>query len=45
MNIKGASKIIDQIDQVIGRWKEYADDQKVDSELRDAIESTLVRMN
>jgi serine/threonine-protein kinase HipA len=45
MNIKGASEIIDQVDQVIGRWKEYADDQKVDPELRTAIESTLVKMN
>lgn len=44
MNIKGASDIIDHVDQVIGRWKEYADDQKVDPQLKDAIESTLVRM-
>jgi hypothetical protein len=35
---------IDQVDEVIGRWKEYADAQKVDSELRDAIHSTFVRM-
>jgi serine/threonine-protein kinase HipA len=45
MNIKGASEIIDQVDQVIGRWKEYADEQKVDPELRNAIEGTLVKMN
>ncbi|MCR9154088.1 MAG: type II toxin-antitoxin system HipA family toxin [Bacteroidetes bacterium] len=45
MNIKKASEIIDQVDQVIGRWKEYADEQKVDPDLRDAIDSTLVRMN
>lgn len=45
MNIKGASEIIDQVDQVIGKWKKYADDQKVDPELREAIKSTFVRMN
>lgn len=45
MNIKRASEIIDQVDQVIGRWKEYADDQRVDPALRDAIKSTLVHMN
>jgi hypothetical protein len=43
--IKGASEIIDQVDQVVGRWREYADDQKVDPELRNAIEGTLVKMN
>lgn len=45
MNIKNANEIIDQIDQVISRWKDYANDQKVDPELRDAIQSTFVRMN
>lgn len=45
MNIKGASMIIDQIIQVIGKWKEYADDQKVDPDLSDAIDSTLVKMD
>jgi len=45
MNIKGASEIIDQVDQVIGKWKKYADDLKVDPELREAIKSTFVRMN
>lgn len=45
MNIKRASEIIDQVDQVIGRWKEYADNQRVDPALRDAIKSTLVHMN
>jgi serine/threonine-protein kinase HipA len=42
MNIKGAHEIIDQVGQVIARWKEYADAQKVNSELRDAIDSTLL---
>ncbi len=45
MNIKGAGEIIDQVDQVIGNWKDYAHDQQVDPILRDAIDSTLVRMN
>lgn len=45
MNIKRANEIIDRVNQVIGRWKEYADDQKVHPELRDAIERTLVRMD
>jgi serine/threonine-protein kinase HipA len=45
MNIKRANEIIDQIDQVIGRWAAYANDQKVDPELRDAIQGTFVRMN
>lgn len=45
MNIKNANEIIDQIDQVISRWKDYANDQKVDPELRDTIQGTFVRMN
>lgn len=45
MNVKKASEIIDRVDQVIGRWKDYADEQGVDPELSDAIKGTLVRMN
>ena len=45
MNIKNANEIIDQIDQVISRWEDYANDQKVDPELRDTIQGTFVRMN
>ena len=44
MNIKGANEIIDHVDQVVGKWKDYASDQKVDGELTDAIEKTFVRM-
>ncbi len=44
MNIKGANEIIDQIDQVIGDWKKYADQQKVEAKLYEAIQSTFVRM-
>lgn len=45
MNIKGANEIIDHIDHVVGNWTDYADEQKVDSELQDAIKSTLLKMN
>ena len=45
MNIKNANEIIDQIDQVISRWKDYANDQKVDPELRDTSQGTFVTMN
>lgn len=43
MNIKRANDIIDQVAEVIYNWKEYADQQKVAPELRDAIDSTLLR--
>lgn len=45
MNIKRADDTIYQINQVICNWKYYADREGVDPELRDAIDSTLVRMN
>ncbi len=45
MNIKGANDVIDQVDKVIEQWKDYAYNQKVDPELRNAIQSTFVRMN
>jgi serine/threonine-protein kinase HipA len=44
MNVKGARDIVDQVDEVIGKWKDYADAQNVDPALRDAIERTFVRM-
>jgi serine/threonine-protein kinase HipA len=44
MNIKGASDLIDQADQVIGKWNNYADEQKVEPALRKAIGHTLLRM-
>lgn len=44
MNIKRAYQIIDEVDQVISNWKQYADEQKVAPKLRDAIASTFVRM-
>lgn len=45
MNIKGASEIIEAIDGVVSNWKNYANAQKVNADLRDAIGSTLLRMN
>jgi serine/threonine-protein kinase HipA len=45
MNIKRAEEIIDQVDQVVGTWHEYANEQHVDPALRDAIHATLVRLN
>ena len=42
MNIKKAKNIIDQISEVIKKWTDYADQQKVDTKLRDSIQSTLL---
>jgi serine/threonine-protein kinase HipA len=42
MNIKGAREIVDTVDQVVGRWRTYADQYKVDPALRDGIEKTLL---
>jgi hypothetical protein len=41
MNIKKAKQIIDQVNEVVKNWKSYAEHQKVDSVLRDAIGNTL----
>ena len=45
MNIKKPDDLIDQVDEVIGRWRDYAQEQRVEPELMEAIESTLVRMH
>ncbi|AEA43357.1 type II toxin-antitoxin system HipA family toxin [Fluviicola taffensis] len=37
MNIKNAEEIIDKVSNVVSNWKDYADDVKVDTELRDSI--------
>ena len=42
VNIKNAQDIIDEISRVVWNWREYSDEQDVDSELREAIYSTLV---
>jgi serine/threonine-protein kinase HipA len=41
MNIKKAKQIIDQVNAVVKNWSKYAEQQKVDAELRDAIGNTL----
>jgi len=42
MNIKKAPEIVNQISEVVSKWSEYADEQRVEPELRDAISSTLL---
>lgn len=42
MNVKKASEIIIHISNVISRWNEFAEQTKVDLELRDAIGRTLL---
>jgi hypothetical protein len=41
MNIKKAEAIIVQVRDVTSRWNEFAEQTKVITELRDAINSTL----
>lgn len=45
MNIKKADKIVNQIDDVVKRWPEYAEETRVNTELRDAIRKTLINLN
>ena len=42
MNVKKAPAIISQISEVVERWREFAEQVKVESELRDAIGKTLL---
>jgi len=42
MNIKKADAIISQISSVVNGWRNYAEEVKVDSTLRDAIQKTLL---
>ncbi len=44
MNIKKATKIIDQINLVIRNWKAYADHVKVDEKKRDLIAQTHIKL-
>ncbi len=44
MNIKKAKQIIDQVNEVVNNWNSYAEQQKVDISLRDAIGNTLVNI-
>lgn len=45
MNIKKPDDLIDQVDEVIGRWPDYAAEQRVAPELMEAIAHTFVRMH
>jgi len=45
MNIKKADKIITRINEVVKRWPEYAEETKVNANLRDAIKKTLISLN
>jgi serine/threonine-protein kinase HipA len=45
MNIKKAAAIIDQINEVISNWTEYAEETKVNPDLSDAISKTLINLN
>lgn len=42
MNIKRAKRIIMQIDETLCKWNEFAEEQKVRPDLRDAISMTLI---
>lgn len=42
MNIKKAEAIVDHIDNTVKQWRNFADEQKVNPELRDAINNTLI---
>jgi serine/threonine-protein kinase HipA len=42
MNVKKAPAIINQISEVVARWNEFAEQVKVESELREAIGKTLL---
>ena len=43
MNIKKASNIVQQISEVVNHWNDYAEEVKLDSLLRDAIDKTLIK--
>jgi serine/threonine-protein kinase HipA len=45
MNIKKPDDLFDQVDEVIGRWPDYAQEQRVEPELMEAIARTFVRMH
>ncbi len=42
MNIKKAKQIVTKINETISNWNNYADEVKVDTRLRDAIQPTLL---
>lgn len=42
MNVKKAPTIISQISEVVAKWNQYADETKVETQLREAIGKTLL---
>jgi serine/threonine-protein kinase HipA len=42
LSIKKAPKILTQISEVVNKWEDYADDEKVEKKLRGGIRETLV---
>jgi len=42
MNVKKAPAIVSQVSEVVAKWNEFAEQTKVESELRDAIGQTLL---
>jgi hypothetical protein len=45
MNIKKAENIIHQINEVVNNWPIYAEETKVNVDLRDAIFKTLINLD
>jgi hypothetical protein len=45
MNIKKADKIVNRINEIVRRWPEFAEEIRVKSDLRDAINKTLIDLN
>lgn len=45
MNIKRADKIISQINGVVSHWPQFAEETRVNTDLRDAIGKTLIDLN
>jgi len=44
MSIKKAEKILTEISEKVSSWNNYADESKVNSQLRDSINKTLIKM-
>lgn len=42
MNIRKPEEKIEQVKSAIRRWKEFAEEVKVDAKLRDSIQATLL---
>ena len=45
MNIKKGANIVDQINEVVNQWPQYAEQTNVSPKLRDAINATLININ